>query len=210
MKKLAFKLNAGQKIACLNGQCVCLDQNWNYVPSKSEEDTLLPIGNSDWVDAKKRMKGVIELSETQEKAVKQALNDREAYFITKQGQINQVSIKDISSLSKLQPESLFVKLMLWMKYFTILPENKAFRDELGFVLFDKMVCLIKRLNPSKQKEVIVLFRKRFNQDAPEHLQKLMRTCLLDAYEGQRKKPVSLKKFKIYAVKNFVELLEEAA
>jgi len=201
MKKLAFKLKKGEIIVCLNGQYIYLDKNWNYLPSESENNKLIPIDNTDWVSSKKLMKGVFELSKEQEMFVLQAFNDREAYFSTKKDQINKISIKDIALLDKLPSEKLFTTLMLWLEYFSVFPENQKFREELGFALFSEQVCFVKKLASVKQEEVIKLFRSRFNQGLSDELQKLIRVCLLDSYHNQKKKLLALGKTKTNLVLN---------
>ncbi len=196
MKKLAFELKNGEKIVCLNGQYIYLDKNWNYLPSESENNTLISIDNTNWVSSKKLMKRVFELSKEQEMSVLQAFNDREAYFSTKKDQINKISIKDILLLDKLPSEKLFTTIMLWLEYFDVFPENQKFREELGFALFSEQVCFVKKLEPVKQEEVIKIFRRRFNQGLSEELQKMIRVCLLGSYESQKRKLLAFKNSKI--------------
>lgn len=131
----------------------------------------------------------------------QAFADRDRQFEIKKEKINKMSFTDISPLATMPKDKMLVELTLCLKYFKVLPENQKFRDELGFTLFNKQICLIKKFEPSEQEEIIKLFRSRFIHGIPEELKKMIRVCLLDSYESQKRKLLALGKTKTNLVLN---------
>lgn len=196
-KPVAYLLRRGDMIVCLGGKFIFVNENFTYVPSKSEQETLVPVDNSDWVVACRRKFGEITLNQEQETLVLEAFADRDRQFELMKYKINKMSLKDISPLSLIPKDKIFVQIMLCLTYFKALPENQEFRNKLGFALFDNnQMCLIKKVEPSEQEEIIKLFRSRFIQGIPEELKKMIHVCLLDSYESQKRKLLTLKNSKI--------------
>jgi hypothetical protein len=201
-KPVACLLKRGEMIVPFAGNYIRVDQNFTYLPSKSEEETLVPIDNKYWNVESRKKSGEITLNEDQQKLILQAFADRDKHFEVVKDKINKMSIKDISPLfATKDKEKMFFQLMLCLTYFKALPENQEFRNELGFALFDNQMCLIKKFEPSRQEEIIKLFRSRFIQGVPEELKKMIRICLIGSYENQSKKLLALGKTKTNLVFN---------
>lgn len=201
-KPVACLLKRGEMIVSFGGNYIRVDQNFTYLPTKSEEETLIPIDNKYWNIESRKKSGEMILNKDQEVLILQAFADRDKHFELMKGKINKMSVKDISPLFETKNKGkMFFELMLCLTYFKALPENQEFRNKLGFALFDNQMCLIKKFEPSEQEEIIKLFRSRFIHGIPEELKKMIRVCLLDSYESQKRKLLALGKTKTNLVLN---------
>lgn len=59
----AYLLRRGDMIVCLGGKFIFVNGNFTYVPSKSEQETLVSVDNPDWIVASRRKLGEITLTE---------------------------------------------------------------------------------------------------------------------------------------------------
>ena len=184
----AYPTNDGNLLCCLNDQFIYMTPQGDYYPAKIERKQLRPINNIEWSFAQTWGKPVIILTEAQVALAQKAFQQRQKFFEAKVKVIKfiDLSVGALFSLKNMTQDELFKMFMSWLKHFECSPENKKFRDKIGFVIAERLECL----SENQQEEILKAF-KNFNPNPAKELADLIRLRTSANYDA---KVSSLKTF----------------